>query len=31
MSKKRVPAMEGWFTLDDEPRLIGLHDESSGS
>ncbi len=31
MSKNRVPAMEGWFTLGDEPRLIGLHDAGSGS
>lgn len=31
MTKKRVPAIEGWFTTDDEPRLIGLHDPASGS
>ena len=31
MSKNRVPAIEGWFTLDEEPRLIGLHDAASGS
>jgi uncharacterized OB-fold protein len=31
MSKKRVPAIEGWFTLDDEPELIGLRDAESGS
>jgi uncharacterized OB-fold protein len=31
MAKQRVPAIEGWFTLGDEPRLIGLHDEASGS
>ena len=23
MAKTRVPAVEGWFTLDDEPRLLG--------
>ncbi|MFM8650515.1 MAG: Zn-ribbon domain-containing OB-fold protein [Actinomycetota bacterium] len=23
MSKQRVPAVDGWFTLDDEPHLIG--------
>ncbi len=31
MSKKRVPALEGWFTLDDEPRLLGRRDPKSGS
>jgi uncharacterized OB-fold protein len=31
MAKQRVPAIEGWFTLGDEPRLIGLHDQGSGS
>ena len=31
MSKKRVPAIEGWFTTDDEPALLGLHDPGSGS
>lgn len=31
MSKNRVPAIEGWFTTGDEPRLIGLHDADSGS
>jgi uncharacterized OB-fold protein len=31
MAKRRVPAIEGWFTLGEEPRLIGLHDEGSGS
>ncbi len=30
-SKKRVPAIEGWFTLDDEPQLLGLHDKESGT
>ena len=33
MSKKnRVPAIEGWLKLDDDdPRLLGLKDESSGT
>ncbi len=31
MSKKRVPAIEGWFTLDDAPQLLGLRDAESGS
>ena len=31
MSKKRVPAIEGWFTLDDAPQLIGLRDAESGT
>ena len=31
MAKNRVPAMEGWFTMSEEPRLIGLHEKSSGS
>jgi hypothetical protein len=31
MSKNRVPALEGWFTMDDEPRLIGRRDPESGS
>ena len=31
MAKNRVPAIDGWFTTGDEPRLIGLHDEGSGS
>jgi len=31
MAKERVPAIEGWFTTGDEPRLIGLHDPASGS
>ena len=30
--KNRVPAIEGWFTLDEnEPQLLGLHDAESGS
>ena len=31
MSKNRVPAIEGWFTMDDEPRLLGLKDSESGT
>ena len=31
MAKQRVPAVEGWFTMDDEPHLIGLRGEESGS
>lgn len=31
MSKTRVPAIEGWFTLDDEPRLLGARGTVSGS
>jgi uncharacterized OB-fold protein len=31
MSKNRVPALEGWFTLDDEPRLLGRRDPESGT
>ena len=32
MAKNRVPAIEGWFTLDEEePRLIGLRDKESGT
>ena len=32
MSKNRVPAIEGWFTMDeDAPQLLGLHDPGSGS
>jgi uncharacterized OB-fold protein len=30
--KERVPAIEGWFTLDErEPSLLGLHDARSGT
>ncbi|MEM7412746.1 MAG: OB-fold domain-containing protein [Myxococcota bacterium] len=29
--KTRIPAIENWFTMDDEPRLLGLHDPQSGS
>jgi uncharacterized OB-fold protein len=32
MSKTRVPAIEGWFTLDEQaPRLIGTRGTESGS
>ncbi len=32
MSKNRVPAIEGWFTLDEaSPQLLGLRDPGSGS
>ncbi len=32
MAKNRVPAMEGWFTLDEgNPRLVGLKDAESGT
>ena len=32
MSKKRVPAIEGWFTLDDSnPQLLGLRDPESNT
>ena len=31
MSRTRVPAIEGWFTLDDEPRLIGTKCVDSGT
>ena len=32
MSKNRVPAIDGWFTLDPEqPRLLGLRDAESGT
>ena len=26
-----VPAVEGWFTLDDEPRLLGTRCRESGT
>jgi uncharacterized protein len=29
--KPRVPAIEGWFTMDAEPHLLGLRDPGSGS
>ncbi len=31
MGKKRVPAIEGWFTMDDEPRLVGSRGVTTGS
>ncbi len=31
MSKNRVAAIEGWFTLDDPPQLLGLRDAESGT
>ena len=32
MAKTRVPAIEGWLTLDEEnPQLLGYLDESSGT
>lgn len=30
-TKARVPAVEGWFTLDDEPRLLGNRCSKCGS
>ena len=29
--KKRVPAIEGWFTVEGEPQLLGLRDLESGT
>lgn len=31
MSKQRVPAIEGWFTLEDAPHLLGRRDPASGT
>ncbi len=31
MSKIRVPAIEGWFTLEEPPQLLGLRDSESGT
>ena len=32
MTKNRVPAIEGWFTLDSEkPQLLGLYDKESNT
>jgi len=31
MGKQRVPAIEGWFTLEEAPQLIGLRDAESGT
>ena len=30
-TRTRVPAVEGWFTLDDEPRLLGTRCSQSGT
>ncbi len=31
MTRTRVPAAEGWFTLDDEPHLLGTRCTQSGT
>ena len=31
MSRTRVAAIEGWFTLDDEPHLIGTRCSETGT
>jgi uncharacterized protein len=31
MGKTRVPAVEGWFTLDDEPSLLGTRCTACGT
>ena len=31
MSKTRTPAVEGWFTDDEEPRLLGTRCDACGS
>lgn len=31
MSRTRVPAIDGWFTIEDEPRLIGTKCTDSGT
>jgi len=31
MTKERVPAVDGWFTLDDQPALLGARGVDSGS
>jgi uncharacterized OB-fold protein len=31
MSKARVPAVEGWFTMEDEPRLLASRGKETGS
>ena len=31
MASVRVPAIEGWFTLDDEPHLLGTRCSESGT
>jgi uncharacterized OB-fold protein len=30
-TRTRVPAIDGWFTLDDEPRLLGTRCRESGT
>jgi uncharacterized OB-fold protein len=29
--RKRIPAIEGWFTIGDEPHLLGLRDPATGA
>lgn len=31
MKKVKVPAVEGWFTMDDEPRLLASRGKETGS
>jgi uncharacterized protein len=31
MSRSRVPAIDGWFTIDGEPRLVGTKCSESGT
>ena len=31
MAKTKVPAIEGWFTTDDEPALLGSRGKDTGS
>ncbi len=31
MPKAKIPAIEGWFTMDDAPHLIGLRDPETGA
>jgi uncharacterized OB-fold protein len=31
MPKARVPAVDGWFTIDDEPSLLGTRCEACGT
>lgn len=31
MARSRVPAIDGWFTVDDEPRLLGTRCSESGT
>lgn len=30
-TKPAIPAIEGWFSADDEPRLLGLRDPATGT